>query len=338
MTLFRPDTALALALGFASFLFAVVWGTPLINYLRSKQIGEAIRVDGPQTHFSKAGTPTMGGLMILVPTTIFCTLLIMPRYPSLALPIAMLIFAGALGVMDDLAKQRQKKRGERKEGVLGRYKLLWQTGMALIAAAILYHPGLLDMGKVALPGVPYQISLPIWFYIPMAVFIIVGTSNAVNLADGLDGLAGGTAAISFASYGVIALRQGMVHLATFCFCMAGGTLAFLWFNAHPAQLFMGDTGSLALGASLSTVALMTLQWPLLPVVGLIFVAEAISVLLQVASAKYTRRFWGVDKRVFKMAPLHNHFELLGWSEVQIVQRFWIVSMLSGMMGIALAML
>ncbi len=338
MTLFRPDTALALALGFASFLFAVVWGSPLINYLRRRQIGEAIRLEGPQTHFSKAGTPTMGGLMILLPTTIFCSLLIMPRYPSLALPLGMLIFGGALGVLDDVAKQRQKRQGKAKEGILPRQKLIWQTIMALVASLILYHPGLLDLGKVVFPTIPFQINLPIWFYVPVAMFIIVGFSNAVNLADGLDGMVGGTAAISFASYGVIALRQGNVHLATFCFCMAGGTLAFLWFNSYPAQLFMGDTGSLAIGATLSTVALMTLQWPLLPIVGIVFVAIAGSSLLQTSYFKWTKRRTGTGKRIFKMAPLHHHFELLGWSEVQIVQRFWIVSMLAGMMGVALAML
>ncbi len=338
MTFFRPDTALALALGLASFLFAVVWGTPLIQYLRRRQIGEAIRIDGPQTHISKAGTPTMGGLMILVPTTVFCSLLIMPRYPSLALPLAMLIFAGALGVMDDLMKQRQKARGQAKEGVMGRYKMLWLSGMALIAAIVLYHPRLLDLGQVVMPLIPYRIPLPAWFYIPLAMVTIVGSSNAVNLADGLDGLVGGTSAISFASYGAIALRQGNIHLATFCFCMAGGILAFLWFNAHPAQLFMGDTGSLAIGATLSTVALMTLQWPLLPIVGIIFVAEAMSSMLQTGYFKWTRRRTGQGKRLFKMAPLHHHFELLGWSEVQIVQRFWIISMLAGMLGIALAML
>jgi phospho-N-acetylmuramoyl-pentapeptide-transferase len=336
LTLFQPDTALALALGFASFLFAVVWGTPLINYLRRKQIGETIRMDGPQAHVSKIGTPTMGGIMILVPTTIFCSLIIMPRYPSLALPLGVLIFAGSLGVLDDLLKLRQARQGVAKQGLLGRYKLLWQIGMAIITAFILYYP--LDLGKVALPTVPLLIQLPIWLYLPITVFVIVGFSNAVNLTDGLDGLAGGTAAISFASYGVIALRQGNVHLATFCFCMAGGTLAFLWFNAYPAQLFMGDTGSLALGATLSTVALMTLQWPLLPVVGVIFVAVASSSMLQTSYFKWTRRRTGAGKRLFKMAPLHHHFELLGWSEVQIVQRFWIVSMLSGMVGVALALL
>lgn len=336
MTFFRPDTALALALGLASFLFAVVWGTPLINYLRSKNIGEAIRVDGPQTHFSKVGTPTMGGLMILVPTTIFCSLLIMPNYPSLILPLGMLVSTGALGAVDDIMKLQQKRRGEPKEGIRGRTKLLGQIALALIAAVILYYP--LDLGEVVLPLVPQRIALPVWFYIPVATFIIVGASNSTNLTDGLDGMAGGVGAISFASYGVIALRQGNVHLAAFCFCMAGGILAFLWFNAYPAQLFMGDTGSLAMGATLSTVALMTLQWPLLPVVGVIFVAVTLSSMLQVSYFKFTRWRTGEGKRLFKMAPLQHHFELLGWSEVQIVQRFWIVSMLSGMIGIALAML
>lgn len=338
MTLFRPDTALALTLGLASFLFAVVWGTPLINFLRKQQIGESIRLDGPKSHASKVGTPTMGGIMILVPTAIFCTLLILPQYLSLIVPIGMLLSTGTLGLIDDLLKLKQKKQGLPKEGLAGRYKILWQVIAALIATTILYHPQLLDLGKVVLPLIPYQIALPFWIYIPVAMFIIVGSSNATNLTDGLDGLAGGVGAISFASYGVIALRQGNVHLATFCFCMTGGILAFLWYNAYPAQLFMGDTGSLALGATLSTVALMTLQWPLLAIVGIIFVMEALSTMIQTTYFKWTRRRTGTGKRVFKMAPIHHHFELLGWSEVQIVQRFWIISMLSGMIGVALAML
>ncbi|MGB0388317.1 MAG: phospho-N-acetylmuramoyl-pentapeptide-transferase [Ardenticatenaceae bacterium] len=336
MTLFRADTALALTLGLASFLFAVVWGTPLINFLRKQQIGESIRMDGPQTHLSKVGTPTMGGLMILVPTTIFCTLLILPRYLSLIVPIGMLVSTGALGMVDDLLKLQQKKKKLPKDGLAGRYKILWQVITGFVAALILYYP--LDLGKVVLPLMREQIGLPIWVYLPVALFLIVGTSNATNLADGLDGLAGGVGAISFASYGVIALRQGNVHLATFCFCMTGGLLAFLWYNAYPAQLFMGDTGSLAIGATLSTVALMTLQWPLLAIVGIIFVAEALSTIIQTSYFKWTRRRTGKGKRFFKMAPVHHHFELLGWSEVQIVQRFWIISMLSGMIGVALALL
>lgn len=336
MTLFRPDTALVLGLGLACFVFAVVWGTPLINFLKRRQIGEAIRLDGPQSHTSKLGTPTMGGLMIIIPTAIFCSIIILPYYRSLILPIGVLIVSGLLGVADDVTKQRQKRAGKPKEGILGRYKLLWQLGMALVTGLFLYFP--LDMGKVALPGVSALISLPIWLYLPAVFIIQAGTSNGVNLADGLDGLAGGTSAIAFASFGVISLRQGNVHLAAFCFCMAGGTLAFLWFNAYPAQLFMGDTGSLPLGAALSIVALMTLQWPLLPVVGVIFLVQAMSTMIQTGYFKLTRRLTGTGKRFFKMAPIHHHFELLGWSEMQIVQRFWIIGMLAGMFGIALAML
>ncbi|MCB0075812.1 MAG: phospho-N-acetylmuramoyl-pentapeptide-transferase [Anaerolineales bacterium] len=338
MTLFRPDTARALALGLLCFLFAVTWGAPLIRHLRRRQISEAIRVDGPQTHLSKAGTPTMGGLMILIPTLIFCSLFIMPEYLSLILPLSMLVLIGGLGIYDDITKLRQKRAGQPKEGISANTKLAWQFATAIGAAVVLGSPDLLDMAKVAIPGVSDLLAVPLWLYVPIAALLIVGFSNAVNLADGLDGLAGGVAAIAFASYGVLALRHGFVHLATFSFCMAGGTLAFLWFNAYPAQLFMGDTGSLALGATLAIVALMTLQWPLLPIVGIIFVAMAASNVLQVASAKFSRRFLGKDKRLFKMAPIHHHFELLGWSEVQIVQRFWIVAMLAGMFGIALGML
>ncbi len=338
MTLFRPDTATALVLGLASFLFAVVWGAPLIGYLRRRQIGESIRLDGPQTHLSKVGTPTMGGVMIIVPTTIFCTTIIVPQYTSLLLPLAMLIAIGVLGMVDDITKIQQKRAGKPKEGVSARFKLVWQGVAALIAAILLWHPNALDLGKVALPGFPMLFQLPAWFYIPMATVFIMGMSNATNLTDGMDGLAGGVGAIAFASYGVIALRQANVHLAAFCFCMAGGILAFLWYNAYPARLFMGDTGSLAIGATLSTVALMTLQWPLLPVIAVIYIAVLFSVIIQVSYFKYTRRKTGVGKRIFRIAPLHHHFEQLGWSEVQVVQRFWIISMLSGMVGIALAML
>lgn len=335
MTLFRPDTALVLGLGVLCFFFSVVWGRPLIRILRHMQIGEAIRVDGPK-HMSKVGTPTMGGLMIIIPTVIFCSIFILPYYHSLLLPLGMLVVSGVLGALDDIAKQRQKRAGKPKEGILGRYKLLWQAGVAIVTGLILYYP--LDMGKVALPGFDSLITLPLLLYIPAVFIIQAGTSNGVNLADGLDGLAGGTAAISFASFGVIALRQGNVHLAAFCFCVGGGTLAFLWYNAYPAKLFMGDTGSLALGAALSIVALMTLQWPLLPIVGVIFLAQALSTMIQTLYFKLTRRLTGTGKRFFKMAPIHHHFELEGWSEVQIVQRFWIIAMLAGMFGIALAML
>jgi len=189
----------------------------------------------------------------------------------------------------------------------------------------------LDLRSIAIPLIPTKIDIGL-LYIPIAMFWIVGFSNAVNLTDGLDSLAGWTSAIAFACYGVIAFLQGQAYLVAFCFTIVGALLAFLWFNAHPAELIMGDTGSLALGATLAVVALMTGQWLLLPLIGAVFVGETLSVIIQVLYFKWTK-----GKRFFKMAPLHHHFELLGWSETQVVQRFWLVGLLAGMLGIALAL-
>ena len=174
--------------------------------------------------------------------------------------------------------------------------------------------------------------------IPVTIFILVGFSNAVNLTDGVDSLAGSVSSIAFACYGLIAFLQDQIYLAAFCYTLVGALLAFLWYNAHPAQLFMGDTGSLALGATLGLVAVMTGQWLLLPIVGFVFVAEALSVMIQVSYFKMTRRMYGEGRRVFRMTPLHHHFELLGWSEMQVKERFWLISVLSGMLGVALALL
>jgi phospho-N-acetylmuramoyl-pentapeptide-transferase len=207
--------------------------------------------------------------------------------------------------------------------------------LALIIAAGIYF--VLDIHSVAIPGVAMKIDLGL-IYIPIAAFIIVGSSHAVNLTDGLDGLAGSTSAVAFAAYGIIANLQMQYPLSSFCFVMVGALFAFLWFNSHPAQLFMGDTGALALGATLAVVALMTGQWLLLPIVGLVFVGEALSDILQVGYFKWTKRRTGQGRRVFKMAPLHHHFELLGWSEMQVVWRFFIIGILAGMIGIALALL
>jgi phospho-N-acetylmuramoyl-pentapeptide-transferase len=168
--------------------------------------------------------------------------------------------------------------------------------------------------------------------------VIVFFSNAINLTDGLDGLAGSIAAVCFVAYGIIAFLQGQAPLLSFCFTMAGALFAFLWFNAHPAQLFMGGMGSLALGATLAVVALMSFQWLLLPIIGIVFVAEAGSVIIQVSYFKFTRWRSGTGKRVFKMTPLHLHFELLGWSETHVTQRFWLVGVLAAMLGVALALL
>jgi phospho-N-acetylmuramoyl-pentapeptide-transferase len=183
-----------------------------------------------------------------------------------------------------------------------------------------------------LPNVPEVIDLGI-FYVPIAMFVIVASTNAVNLTDGLDGLAGLISATAFAAFGVIAGLQGQIFLLRFCFTIVGALFAFLWYNAHPAELFMGDTGALALGATLGVVALMTGQWALLPMVAIIPVSETLSVILQGFYFRFTK-----GRRLFRMAPLHHHFELGGWSETQIVQRFWLVSLLASMIGIALALI
>jgi phospho-N-acetylmuramoyl-pentapeptide-transferase len=232
---------------------------------------------------------------------------------------------GALGFVDDLAGVR----GRKGQGLMARTKFLWQFVIAVPTALVFYF--LLDIHSVALPRVPQKIDMGLW-YIPVATLLIVGFSNAVNLTDGLDGLAGSTAAVAFVAYGVIANLQGQTWLAAFCFTVTGAIMAFLWFNAYPAQMFMGDVGALALGATLAVVALMTGQWLLLPIIGIVFVAEAMSDILQVAYFKLTG-----GKRLFKMAPLHHHFELLGWSETHITQRFWLISVLAGMLGVALAL-
>ncbi len=215
-------------------------------------------------------------------------------------------------------------------GILARYKLAWLIAIATVAAVALHV--ILGLRSLALPTIPQKFDIGI-AYLAVAVFIIVGSANAVNLTDGLDGLAGGAAVIAFAGYGVIALLQGQIFLVTFCFTVVGAVLAFLWYNAYPAQLFMGDVGSLALGATLAVVALMTGQWLLLPLVGFVFVAETLSVIVQVAYFRITG-----GRRVLRMSPIHHHYELGGWSEVQVVQRFWLVAMLAAMLGIALALL
>ncbi|NDJ52856.1 MAG: phospho-N-acetylmuramoyl-pentapeptide-transferase [Chloroflexi bacterium] len=334
------DTAFALSVGSFTFLIAVIWGGPFLELLRLFKIGKINRVELNGIQDEKVGTPTMGGFLIIFPVlivTIGLNLvnLLVPDISgrSILVPLAVLVYFGALGAWDDW----EGLRGTRAvgEGLSARLKFIAQVLGAVAAAVAIAF--VLELDFMLLPGVPVTFELGI-LYVPIAALIIVGTSNAVNLTDGMDGLAGIITASAFAAYGVIALLQGQVFLTQFCFTMVGACFAFLWFNAHPAQLFMGDTGSLALGATLATVALMTGQWIILPVIAIIPMAETISVILQVASARYSRRYLGEDRRIFKMAPLHYHFKLLGWSETQVVQRFWLVGILAGMFGVALALL
>ncbi len=327
--------AYSLTLGTISFLLAVIWGRPLINLLKKWGIGKGIRIEGPSSHQVKTGTPTMGGLMIVIPVLVITLVLNIVDLlginwddligQSILVPMGVMATFGTLGAVDDLMGVKVITRG-----LLGRYKLLWQLIFATLTALFLHYA--LDLRSIALPGVEQKINIGL-FYVPVAIFIIVGTSNAVNLTDGLDGLAGSIVAVAFAAYGVIAFLQGQTWLVAFVFTVVGATFAFLWYNAHPAELFMGDIGSLSLGATLAVTALMTGQWLLLPVVGFVFMAEVISVILQVSYFKLT-----AGKRLFKMSPLHHHFELLGWSETQVTQRFWLIGILSAMLGIALALI
>jgi len=317
--------AQALLWGTMTFLVAVFSGRPLIRALRHYGIGKTIRIDGPATHQVKMGTPTMGGLMILVPVLLVNVgFNLVGRY-SILLPLGVMVAYGLLGVYDDL----RGVRDQRGVGMLARPQFAWQVAIGLLAALTLRY--VLDLGGMAVPTFSDEFDIGEW-YLLAATFLIVGAANAVNLTDGLDGLAGGTSAIAYLAFGVIAYLQGQIYLVTFCFTIAGAILAFLWYNAYPAELFMGGVGSMALGATLSTVALMTEQWLLLAIVGVVFVAETLSDVLQVA---YFR--WTGGKRLFKMAPLHHHFELLGWSEVQTVQRFGLIAILAAMLGIALAL-
>lgn len=328
------DTSIALTLSSLSFMLAVIWGDPLIRVLRHFRIGKLIRVEGPERHMTKMGTPTMGGVMILLPVTLITILLnatsilgleVLGR--SVIVPLVVMLGYGLLGAIDDWEGIRGPRRGL---GMRARTKLLVQTLFALGTAYALYY--LLDVPQLFWFTYDQEIILGVW-YIPIATFIIVGMSNAMNFTDGLDGLAGLIAATCFATYGGIALLQGQIFLGRFCFTLVGALFGFLWFNVHPARLFMGDTGSLALGATLAVVALMTGQWLLLPVIAIIPVSEVLSDILQVIYFKMTK-----GKRLFKMAPIHHHFELLGWSETQVVQRFWLISLMAAMLGTALAVI
>jgi len=332
------QASMALALAGISFILTAIWGNPLLRILLYFKIGEIIRVDGPERHFSKLGTPTMGGIMIVMPVTLMTVLLSVTSYigqtqilgRSIMLPLGVLISYAILGAVDDWAGLRGQRRGE---GMRARTKFVFQWGIALIAAFGLYH--VLDAPELYLPGFQIEFKIGVW-YIPIAAFLIVAFSNAVNLTDGLDSLAGLISATTFAAYGAISLLQGQIFVARFCFTVVGAIFGFLWFNAYPAQLFMGDTGSLSLGAVLAVVALMTGQWAVLPIIGIIPVSVTLSSMIQVGYFKLTKRIYGEGRRIFKMAPLHHHFELSGWSESQIVQRFWLVSLLAAMIGVAFA--
>ena len=329
------QVALALSLAGLSFIMTVIWGGPLLRILRHFKIGKIIRVEEPSHHAVKMGTPTLGGVMFILPVLLLTILLNAVALigfsqsgvgRSVLVPLIVMVSFGTLGAVDDWQGIRGKRKGE---GMPARTKFLFQVILGVGTAWVLKF--LLGVPDVFVPGIKGFFDLG-WWYVPIAAFIIVSMSNAVNFTDGLDGLAGLIAATAFAAYGMIALNQHQVYLARYCFTLVGAMFGFLWYNVHPAELIMGDTGSLALGSTLAVVALMTSQWVVLPIIAIIPFSEILSVVIQIGYFRYTK-----GKRFFKMAPIHLHFELLGWSETQVVQRFWLIGLLAAMVGVGLAL-
>ena len=330
---FRAILAILTALAISFFC-----GPWVIRKLQQLQVKQYIREDGPSTHSGKEGTPTMGGTLIL--SSIFISVILWADLTNYYIWIILLVTLGfgAIGFADDYLKLTRKN----SKGLGGKEKMLFQVLVALAASLLLY----------LYPMFNSTFSVPFFkgfmpnlgaYYILLAVFVIVGTSNAVNLTDGLDGLAIGPVLISAGTYMVLAYLAGHVkiasylqipyvsgsgELAVFCGAMVGASMGFLWYNTYPAQVFMGDTGSVALGAALGTAAVITKQEILLAVVGGLFVLETLSVIFQVASFKLWR------KRIFRMAPLHHHFELKGWAEPKVIVRFWIITIFLALIALS----
>jgi len=305
-----------------AFALVVILMPSYIRLLHAFGFGKQIRESGPESHFVKAGTPTMGGLLVVgVVLGIFFFL----RQPDAATfaPLAALAGVGALGAFDDYLNARTG------EGIRARQKLVWLTVVAFVAAYQIQQTYAIT--AIAVPFVG-PVKIDPWLYVLFGAFAIVAAANGVNLTDGLDGLSGGTVAIAFVAYMLIALLNvpHQANLALLCALIIGALLGFLWFNVHPAQIFIGDSGALALGATLAVTALITGQILVLPLIGIIFVVETLSVIFQVGYFKLTG-----GKRIFRMTPLHHHFELGGWDEEKITIRFWIVAILAALLGVTL---
>jgi phospho-N-acetylmuramoyl-pentapeptide-transferase len=306
-----------------AFALVVILMPAYLKVLRRLGFVKRIRVEGPEAHYVKEGTPTMGGLLVIGVVGAVALALGLVDASTFA-PLAALGLVGLLGAADDYLNA---KTGD---GIRGRQKMLWLTAVAIFAAWQIQRTYAIDA-----VAVPFIGSVPIapGVYVAFAAFAIIATANSVNITDGLDGLAGGTLIFAFVAYMMIAvlnepLRQP--NLAVLCALIIGGLLGFLWFNVHPAQVFMGDSGSLALGATLAVTALITGQVFILPFIGVIFVAESASVILQIGFYRMTR-----GRRLFRMSPIHHHFELGGWDEEKITMRFWIVGLLAAMLGVVL---
>lgn len=339
-----------------SLLISLFIGKRIIVWLQHKLIGESIRQHGPASHNVKKGTPTMGGIIIIIAIVVPALLFGRIENTFLLLMIGSTIWMGLIGFADDYIKVFKKN----KEGLRGKFKVLGQVGLGLLLAAILYwHPAVaadalklnipfsrqpFDLGSLIGPGLGWVI------YIPFIMFIVTAVTNGVNLTDGIDGLAAGTSGIVGAGLGIIAYMAGntvysdylnilyipnagevVVYLAAF----VGACIGFIWYNSYPAQVFMGDTGSLALGGGIAAVAIIIKMEFLLPILCGIFFVESLSVIMQVSYFKYTKKKFGEGRRIFKMTPIHHHFELMGIPEPKITLRFWIVTVMLVIVSIAL---
>jgi phospho-N-acetylmuramoyl-pentapeptide-transferase len=343
--LFHYITFRAGAAAVTALVIAFWFGPKIIRLLKEHQIGESAKLEAPKTHLSKAGTPTMGGLIVLLAILIPALLWGDLRNGYIQIILIVTAWLGAVGFLDDYLKVVKKKR----KGLIEEYKLAGQVLIGLAVGSVIYFaPQLIDVDLWKLKSsttVPFFKGMEVDFgvlYIPMVVFVIAATSNAVNLTDGLDGLAAGTVGIvgitlaiityvtgrpDLSQYLTIPFLRGTGELSIYCAALVGASLGFLWFNSYPAQVFMGDTGSLALGGAIGALCVLIKKELLLPTLGGVFLMETVSVIIQRGYFKYTRRRYGEGRRVFKMAPLHHHFEMLGWPEPKIVTRFYIIAIL-----------
>ena len=344
--IFKYISFRAVGAAITALLISFLLGPWIIRTLQKRRIGEVIRPTGPESHRTKQGTPTMGGIIILIavilPTVLWSRL---DNQFTLLILLAT-VWMGAIGFLDDYLKVIRKY----PKGLIARYKLAGQLVLGLIIGLILYYFPVTSQTR-SITSVPFIANGSIdlkWFYIPLVILVITGTSNAVNLTDGLDGLATGLTAISVFSFGAIAYATGRFdfsdylnilylpgtgELFVFALALAGACIAFLWYNAYPAKVFMGDTGSLAIGAALGTLAVLLKKEILLLIIGGVFVAESLSVMIQVAYFKYTKRKYGNGRRIFNKAPIHHHFELAGWHENTVVVRFWIIGILLALLSL-----
>jgi phospho-N-acetylmuramoyl-pentapeptide-transferase len=362
LNVFRDTSVRAVGAAVTALLLSFIFGPMIMRALRRQAVNQVVREGTPTSHAGKGSTPTMGGLIILMSAMV--SLVLWGRFslshPYLLIAIFVTLWMGAIGLLDDYLKMIQKKRGEKNRGLVERYKLAGQVVVGLSLGWYLWQHPLspnLPGASTTLPFFKYYLLTFTpgfaWLYVVFTTFILTGTSNAVNITDGLDGLAAGLSAIAFGTFAIFAYiigrndytrflnlfyLQDSGELTVFCLAMVGALIGFLWFNTHPAEVFMGDTGSLALGGALGVVAILLKSEVLLLIVGAVFVAETVSVILQRGVFKYRRRRYGLEHaqqhRVFLRAPLHHHFEMKGWKETQVVVRFWIIAILCAFVALS----